>query len=111
MIEEELEWLGRPSAMPATAVFSRLTLTRDLLDEIRDEFCAMESSLGLYPAIARLPRQQFDVMVLMYVLHYTMDKTAHIMGLASTTVRSHRDRARLRITRDLQAPGTDRVDD
>lgn len=110
VLAEELEWLGRDSAMPETAAFE--LVKRDLLDSVRTEFSVMESSLGLYPAIARLPERQFDVMVLLYVLGYDMDKTAHIMGVACTTVRSHRDRARLRIAQDMKAAsGTDLDDD
>ncbi|WP_420823481.1 sigma factor-like helix-turn-helix DNA-binding protein [Streptomyces natalensis] len=41
----------------------------------------MESSVGLYPAIARLPGRQFDVMVLHYVLDCSTAKTAGIMGI------------------------------
>jgi DNA-directed RNA polymerase specialized sigma24 family protein len=51
-------------------------------------------------------------MVLMYVQEYSMDKTVRIMGVTCATVRSHRDRARLRIARDLNLdPAPDRVNE
>jgi DNA-directed RNA polymerase specialized sigma24 family protein len=67
----------------------------------RDEFAAMESTLGLYPAIARLPARQFDVVVLHYVLDYSTARTAQTLGVTEATVRSHRAAARQRIALDL----------
>ncbi|SNT58405.1 RNA polymerase sigma factor [Actinacidiphila glaucinigra] len=107
VVAEELAWQGRESAMPETATFDRVALTRDLLDSFRNKFAVMESSLGLYAAIARLPERQFDVMVLVYVLGYDLKKTAQTMGVSAATVRSHRDRARQRIARDLENPPPD----
>ncbi|WP_063762793.1 sigma-70 family RNA polymerase sigma factor [Streptomyces sp. NRRL S-1448] len=100
----------RDSAMAETAVFQRVA--RAVLEGTRDEFAAMESSVGLYPAIARLPGRQFDVMVLHYVLDCSTAKTASIMGITEATVRSHRLHARNRIARELGlTPDPDHFDD
>ncbi|WP_407555291.1 sigma-70 family RNA polymerase sigma factor [Streptomyces sp. Pv4-95] len=98
-VDDVLIAQGRDSAMAETAVFHRVA--RAVLEDARDEFAAMESSVGLYPAIARLPGRQFDVMVLHYVLGCTTAKTASIMGITDATVRSHRLHARNRIGREL----------
>lgn len=98
-IANELDRQGLEVAMQENAAISRVA--RDLLDSMRTEFATMSTDLGLYQAIAQLPGRQFDVMVLMYVLGYSMDKTAHTMGVSEATVRSNRDRARHRIERYL----------
>ncbi|MFF8785184.1 sigma-70 family RNA polymerase sigma factor [Streptomyces sp. NPDC015125] len=98
-VDDVLIAQGRDSAMAETAVFQRVA--RAVLEDARDEFAAMESSVGLYPAIARLPGRQFDVMVLHYVLDCSTAKTAGIMGISEATVRSHRLHARNRIAREL----------
>ncbi|UQA90689.1 sigma-70 family RNA polymerase sigma factor [Streptomyces halobius] len=98
-VDEVLIAQGRDSAMAETAVFHRVA--RAVLEDARDEFAAMESSIGLYPAIARLPGRQFDVMVLHYVLDCSTAKTASIMGITDATVRSHRLHARNRIACEL----------
>jgi DNA-directed RNA polymerase specialized sigma24 family protein len=90
---------GRESALPETAAFCRVR--RAVLEDSRDEFAAMESSVGLYPAIARLPGQQFDVVVLRYVLDFTTAETARVLGVTDATVRSHRMHARQRLAQDL----------
>ncbi|MFF4607907.1 sigma-70 family RNA polymerase sigma factor [Streptomyces sp. NPDC001339] len=106
-VSEVLLCEGREPALPETAAFARVR--RAVLEDSRDEFAAMESSAGLYPAIARLPGRQFDVVVLHYVLSYTTAQTARIMGITDATVRSHRLHARQRLAQDLGIPlDTDR---
>ncbi|GGP00045.1 sigma-70 family RNA polymerase sigma factor [Wenjunlia tyrosinilytica] len=90
--------------MSQTAVFARVT--RVVLESVREEFAAMESHLGLYPAIARLPERQFDVTVLRYVLEYPTDETARIMGVTETTVRCHHAAARRKIALHLKRGDT-----
>jgi RNA polymerase sigma-70 factor (ECF subfamily) len=98
-VDEVLLDQGRPSAMSETAAFSKVR--RAVLEGARDEFAAMESTLGLYPAIARLPARQFDVVVLHYVLDYSTAHTARTLGVTEATVRSHRLAARQRLADDL----------
>lgn len=98
-VDEVLLFEGRESSLPESATFSRVR--RAVLEDARDEFAAMESSVGLYPAIARLPGRQFDVVVLHYVLGFTTARTAGTMGVTEATVRSHRLHARHRLARDL----------
>lgn len=98
-VDEVLLFEGRDSALPETAAFARVR--RSVIEDKRDEIAAMESSVGLYPAIARLPGAQFDVVVLQYVLDFTTSETARIMGVTDATVRSHRQHARQRLAQDL----------
>lgn len=109
-VDDVLIEQGRESALPQTAAFARVR--RAVFEDARDEFAAMESSLGLFPAIARLPARQFDVVVLHYVLDYDTASTARIMGVTDATVRSHRGNARHRLAQDLGlALGSDRNED
>lgn len=98
-VDEILIFENRESALPETAAFQHVR--RAVLEDARNEFDAMESSLGLFPAIARLPARQFDVVVLHYVLDYRTSATARIMGVTDATVRSHRTAARHRLAQDL----------
>ncbi|WP_246113591.1 sigma-70 family RNA polymerase sigma factor [Streptomyces montanus] len=101
-VAQELDLQGRQHAMTETAVLQHVT--RSVLESSRQEFAVIESALGLYPAIARLPERQFDVMVLRYVLGFSTDTTARIMGVTDATVRSHCHLARRKIARDLDIP-------
>ncbi|MEU6548374.1 sigma-70 family RNA polymerase sigma factor [Streptomyces sp. NPDC046859] len=66
---------------------------RATLWNMRSELEDAESPLGLYTAIAALPVRQFDVVILHYVMGYTQDRVADIMGITVSTVRSHRRQA------------------
>lgn len=94
-----LQAQGRTSAIAENATFSRVR--RSVLEGARDEFAAMESSIGLYTALSRLPDRQFDVMILRYVIGYTRAQTGSILGVTEATVRSHDLRARQRVADDL----------
>jgi RNA polymerase sigma-70 factor (ECF subfamily) len=98
-VAEELKIQGREPAMTETAVFQRVA--RSHLQSTREKFEIIESSLGLYQAIAGLPERQFDVMVLRHVLGFSTDQTARIMGITEATVRSHSHLARAKIAREL----------
>ncbi|GAA0589217.1 sigma-70 family RNA polymerase sigma factor [Streptomyces crystallinus] len=62
---------------------------RQAMRDARVSLGGMDSELGLYDAIAQLPERQFDVIVLRFVLGYSTDQVAHVMGLSPGTVRSH----------------------
>jgi RNA polymerase sigma-70 factor (ECF subfamily) len=98
-VAERLILTERQPAMPQTATFHRVT--RTLLESYRAKFAMLESSLGLYTAISRLPCRQFDVIVLQYVLGHPTRHTASIMGVTEATVRSHRRLARTALAREL----------
>jgi RNA polymerase sigma-70 factor (ECF subfamily) len=71
----------------------------------RDQFKVMESSRGLYAAIADLPPRQFDVIVLRHVLGYPTSRIAWFMGLSERTVDYHgrKGKERLRVLLGLPA--------
>jgi RNA polymerase sigma factor (sigma-70 family) len=95
---------GQALQMVETAAFQRTA--RAVLQAVRCRFEAMESSLGLYTPIATLPERQYDVIVLLYVLGYSSERVAHIMGVTRDTVRLHRRLARRRIAKKLGLPWT-----
>lgn len=68
------------------------------LAETRNALRTLESSSGLYEAIAELPNRQFDVIVLRHVLGYPTSKIAWYLGIDERTVGHHlrRGKARLR---------------
>ncbi|WP_051871426.1 RNA polymerase sigma factor [Streptomyces sclerotialus] len=86
---------GREVPFVATAAFAAVR------DASRVRLTALESNLGLYSAIARLPERHYDVIVLCFVLGYPPKKVAHIMGISPATVRSHVHGARRRLARYL----------
>lgn len=85
----------RPGAFVETAVFEKVRAA------VRRQLEVMESSLGLYSAIARLPERQMDVIVLLFVLGYERQQTADIMGNSLGTVRSHLYSARRHLAEDV----------
>jgi RNA polymerase sigma factor (sigma-70 family) len=97
-----LELTGRGPKLVETAAFQRTA--RAVLEAVRCKFEVMETSLGLYTAIASLPERQYDVIVLQYVLGYPSRRVASIMGVELDTVRSHRRLARRRIAKRLDLP-------
>jgi DNA-directed RNA polymerase specialized sigma24 family protein len=98
-VATELMMQGRDPAMAETAAFARAT--RAVLESVRDQFAELESTLGLFTAISRLPERQFDVMVLRHVLEYPTDRTALIMGVTCATVRSLHRLGKRRLASDL----------
>ncbi len=49
----------------------------------------MQSTTGLYEAIAELPNRQFEVIVLRYLLGYPTTRVAWFMGIDERTVGHH----------------------
>ncbi|MGW6309090.1 RNA polymerase sigma factor [Streptomyces niveus] len=101
-VDTHLRLSGNESQMVETAAFQRTA--RAVLEGVRCQFEVMETSLGLYTAIASLPERQYDVIVLLYVLGYPSDQVASIMGVKRDTVRSHRRLAKRRIAKRLGLP-------
>jgi RNA polymerase sigma factor (sigma-70 family) len=95
-VTQQLRMDGRELALVETAAFARAALRA-----AKGRFAALESGIGLYAAIARLPERQYDVIVLQYVLGYPTEKTARTMGIADATVRSHLRLAKRRLAREL----------
>ncbi|TVL87782.1 RNA polymerase sigma factor [Streptomyces sp. SAJ15] len=94
-ISRRIEERGRGVALVETAAFAAVRgVTRMRME-------SLESRLGLYAAIARLPERHYDVVVLRFVLGYTTPRVAHIMGITRATVRSHIRGARRRLAREL----------
>ncbi|WP_445520935.1 RNA polymerase sigma factor [Streptomyces sp. NEAU-174] len=90
---------GRDSAFVQTATFARVRAAA------RRQLEVLESSLGLYAAIARLPERQMDVILFRFVLGYDLDKVAEMMGVSNGTVRSHIHAARRQLAKDLGIRG------
>ena len=67
----------------------------------RADFERLEESLGLYSAIAELPERQYMVVVLHFVLGYSDRRTAVLLGISLTTVRTHIHHARKRLAKLL----------
>jgi RNA polymerase sigma factor (sigma-70 family) len=108
-IADELDRRGQEPALTAVAAFRRAS--RRALEAARPQFAALESALGLYAAIARLPERQYDVIVLQYVIGLTPRQVASIMGVEPPTVRSHRMMARARLAKELGLSGSVRDDE
>ncbi|MEF3117125.1 RNA polymerase sigma factor [Streptomyces chrestomyceticus] len=105
--ESVVDWLcrhRRATALTQSAAFA--VVTRALLRECQQQFALLESQLGLYEAIARLPERQCDVIVLRHVIGYSDPQIAALLGVDEATVRSHASRGKRRIAAALGiAPG------
>ncbi|MDG9709670.1 RNA polymerase sigma factor [Streptomyces sp. DH10] len=94
-VVRRLEIQGRTLALVETAAFAAVRHAS------RSRFTVLESKLGLYAAIARLPERQYDVILLCFVLGHPMRRVAELMGISYGTVRSHLRGARRRLSREL----------
>ncbi|MGK5545713.1 sigma-70 family RNA polymerase sigma factor [Streptomyces sp. URMC 127] len=74
----------------------------------RDQLKIMDSSVGLYTAIADLPPKQFDVIVLRHVLGYSTRDIAWFMGLSESVVDYHHRNGRERLRLQLGLPASER---
>ncbi|GGN45779.1 sigma-70 family RNA polymerase sigma factor [Streptomyces fuscichromogenes] len=81
---------------------------REMLRKMHSQMADLDSPAGLYTAMSLLPERQFDVIVLYYCLGFNSEQVADIMGIQSSTVRTHRRHARRRIAARL---GIDLGDD
>ncbi|MFD6414117.1 sigma factor-like helix-turn-helix DNA-binding protein, partial [Nocardia asteroides] len=100
---------GRSTTPAGTARTTAIhDAVRATLEHMRTQLAAMDSPLGLYPAIATLPERQFDIIILQYVLGYPCRQAADIMGITAATARTHRRLACKRIATRL---GIDLGDD
>ncbi|MBS2963231.1 RNA polymerase sigma factor [Actinocrinis puniceicyclus] len=72
----------------------------------RNDFAVLDESLGLFSAISELPERQYMVIVLCFVLGYSDQDAARLLGIKLTTVRTHIHHARRRLAKqlDLRAP-------
>lgn len=100
-VSRRLEGDDRPPALAINGPILR-ALRAGLMSSARQQMSLMESSRGLYAAIAALPNRQFDVMVLKYILGYGSPRIAWLLGLKNErTVDYHLRRAKERLSRDL----------
>ncbi|MER6112685.1 sigma-70 family RNA polymerase sigma factor [Streptomyces hirsutus] len=59
------------------------------LDNYRQGLHRLNSEQGVFAALAALPPQQFDAVVLRYILHYKPQRIAWYMGISEQTVAYH----------------------
>ncbi|ARF54185.1 RNA polymerase sigma factor [Streptomyces gilvosporeus] len=100
--EGVVEWLydhRQPTALTETAAFA--VVAQALLRECQQRFALLESQLGLYAAIARLPERQCDVIVLRHVIGYNDAQIGGLLGVDEVTVRSYASRGRRRLAAAL----------
>ncbi|MFJ9416557.1 RNA polymerase sigma factor [Streptomyces sp. NPDC101227] len=97
-----VEWLydhQQPTALTETAAFA--VVTHALLRECQQRFALLESQLGLYAAISRLPERQCDVIVLRHVIGYDDAQIAALLGVDEVTVRSYASRGKRKLAAAL----------
>ncbi|WUH90266.1 sigma-70 family RNA polymerase sigma factor [Streptomyces sp. NBC_00433] len=105
LVAAQLEADGRPPALVINGPIYRALSTAQVLDAARDRLQLMDSSRGLYAAIAELPVRQFDVIVLRYVIGFESTRIAWLLGLKNErTVDYHLRRAKERLRVQLGLP-------
>jgi RNA polymerase sigma factor (sigma-70 family) len=93
-----LEADGRPAALVINGPILRALHTADAMASVRERLLLMDSTRGLYAAIADLPSRQFDAIVLRYVLGYPTARVAWLLGLSNErTVDYHIRKAKERL--------------
>lgn len=80
----------------AWAVLRRVVM-HERLQDFRAELAAMDSGIGLYPALGNLPQRQFDAMVLRYIFDFETTRIAWYLGVTASTVDYHCRKARERL--------------
>jgi RNA polymerase sigma factor (sigma-70 family) len=104
-VTRQLEADDRPPALVINGPILRALHTGQLLGSARDRLQLMESSRGLYAAIADLPSRQFDVIVLRYILGYPASRVAWLLGLKNDrTIDFHIRKAKERLRIQLGLP-------
>lgn len=97
-VHDRLEAEGRaPAFIINGPIAQALATTKDRLQR-------MQSTTGLYEAIADLPNRQFEVIVLRYLLGYPTAKVAWFMGIDERTVGHHLRRGKERLRLKLGLP-------
>ncbi|WP_405856920.1 sigma-70 family RNA polymerase sigma factor [Streptomyces sp. NBC_01515] len=101
-VHDRLEHEGRA---PAFVINGPIVQAMDkALATARDKLQKLESSSGLYEAIAELPGRQFEVIVLRYILGYPTTKVAWYVGIDERTVGHHLRRGKERLRVKLGLP-------
>lgn len=72
------------------------------MDAPENGFALLAESLGVYSAIARLPERRFQVVLLRFVLGYSVKETALRMGVSPAVVDSLTHYARQSLARELE---------
>jgi RNA polymerase sigma-70 factor (ECF subfamily) len=98
MVRNELEYEGRLPAYIVNGPIARL------LRAAQDRLAGLDSTQGVYTAIAELPPRQCDVIVLRHILGHSTRTVAGFMGLDERTVDYHHRRAKERLRVLLRLP-------
>lgn len=99
-----VRWLNDRQARSAfveTLVFDRTALA---MDYVREQFNLIEESLSLYTAVSRLPEREYDLIVLRYVLGYSTEQAAGVLGIDARSVHRHIRSAKRFLARELGTP-------
>ncbi|MGW1848850.1 RNA polymerase sigma factor [Streptomyces sp. NPDC001966] len=76
----------------------RRVVIGELIEGLRENLTTMDSGIGLYPALVKLPPRQFDAIVLRHIAKYDTKDIAWYMGLSPSTVNHHCRKAQERLT-------------
>ncbi|RSS57483.1 RNA polymerase sigma factor [Streptomyces sp. WAC01280] len=89
--------LTEPDLQAQTWQLMRRVVIGELIDGLREDLAAMDSGIGLYPAIGKLSPRQFDAIVLRSIGGYDTKHIAWYMGLSPSTVTHHLRKAHERL--------------
>ncbi|MER5501272.1 sigma-70 family RNA polymerase sigma factor [Streptomyces sp. NPDC002561] len=89
--------LTEPDLQEQTWQLMRRVVADELIDGFRENLTTMDSGIGLYPALSKLPPRQFDAIVLRHIAKYDTKHIAWYMGLSPSTVNHHCRKAQERL--------------
>lgn len=91
------------------AIVRRVVISQALIS-FRKRIARMDSNIGLFVALSKLPPRQFDVIVMRYFLNCDTKRISWYMGVTDSTVDYHCRKARERLGGDVrQLPGETRT--
>ncbi|MET9483605.1 sigma-70 family RNA polymerase sigma factor [Streptomyces sp. NPDC006638] len=99
-VEVLLNWnalLAEANLPQQTWSILRRVVGDEALGAAREGITSMPSTIGLYPALLKLPQRQLDVVILRYVLRYSSQKVGWYLGISASTVDHHCRKARERL--------------
>ncbi|HEY3869054.1 MAG TPA: sigma-70 family RNA polymerase sigma factor [Actinocrinis sp.] len=91
-------WIDTHRTRPA---FVETAAFEYVLKRTRDRFASLEDSIGLYSAIHRLPKRQFEIIVLHYALGYPFSRITRLLGVSENTARSNLRHAKAHLEKEL----------
>lgn len=110
-MDDPRAWLRRVVSNRSASQFRRVVAERRFASRLRPDptwqESGVEEGMDVWSAVRRLPRRQAQAVALRYVLDLSRAEVARAMDCSEETAKTHLDRARLALQRELEHRGAD----